>query len=100
MSDAEQYEISGNGAAIAMAQPKKKPSPRHDRFLRLAPGRVQRALDALEQVARLNVIKNDYNENEMMQIVLALRNQVNEVEKRLSRDKTQKKQMFTFESGL
>jgi hypothetical protein len=98
MSDTEQY-ITGNGSAVVMPQPKKKPSPRHDRFLRIAVGRMQRALEALEQIAKLNVNKNDYSEHEVAQIVLALRNQVNEVEKRLSRDKTQKKQMFAFDSG-
>lgn len=69
---------------------------KHERFLRLAPGRVQRALDALEQVARLSIPENEYSEQEMSQMLVALRNQVAEVERRLLRKKEGKK-IFTFD---
>lgn len=93
MSELEQ--AIGNGATTIVPSLKQKASPRHLRFLRLAPGRVQRALDALEQIARLSVPKNEYSDQEATQIIIALRNQINEVEQRLSRAKLEKK-IFSF----
>ncbi|HYJ44044.1 MAG TPA: hypothetical protein VEW06_06270 [Xanthobacteraceae bacterium] len=84
----------GNGAAIP-------PRPRvaetkHDRFMRLAPGRVQRALDALRLVGRLSSTENEYSEREASQIVNALQLHLNEVERKLARKKEQKT-TFEFE---
>jgi len=69
---------------------------KHDRFLRLAPGRVQRALEALRLVGRLASTENQYSDSEAEQIVIALSRQVADIERKLARRKEQKT-TFEFE---
>jgi DICT domain-containing protein len=95
MSDAGLNIINGSNGA-AQHTPRVVAGPKHERFLRLAQGRVQRALDALEQVARLSIPENEYTEQEMSQILVALQMQMAEVERRLSRKKEGKK-IFAFD---
>lgn len=93
------YDMRSGGESGLSAQTAqtKVPETKRERFLRLAPQRVQAALDALERVSKLALPENEYNDHEITQIVIALRNQVDEVEHRLLRDKGKKK-MFTFAS--
>jgi hypothetical protein len=72
------------------------PETKHERFLRLAPKRVQTALDALERIGKLSLPENEYSGQEADHIVCALRDRVDEVEARLARRKPQKK-MFSFD---
>ena len=64
---------------------------KHERFLRLATGRVQRALDAIEIVGRLSSAENEYDEHEAQRIVSALQERLDDVERRLAHQKPQKK---------
>jgi uncharacterized protein YceH (UPF0502 family) len=85
----------GNGVAVQPLRGKVAET-KHDRFLRLAPGRVQRALDALRLVAQLSSTENEYSESEAEQIVIALSRQVADIERKLARKKEQKT-TFEFE---
>jgi len=78
----------GNGAAHR--------ENKHDRFLRLATGRVQRALNAIELVGRLSSSANEYSEHEARRIIDALNEQVADVARRLAHEKSQKK-AFSFD---
>ena len=69
---------------------------KHERFRRLAPKRVQNALDALDRIAKLSLPENEYSEYEAGRIVDALRDRVDEVERRLGRKKPAKK-VFAFD---
>jgi len=69
---------------------------KHDRFLRLATGRVQRALKAIELVGRCSSSENEYSEREARQIIDALNEQVADVGRRLAHEKLQKK-TFSFD---
>ena len=69
---------------------------KHDRFIRLAPGRVQRALDKIEMVGRLASSQNAYSEQEARKIVTALTEQVDAVARRLLHEKPGKK-AFSFD---
>lgn len=93
MSD-QATHVSGNGSAAPNRAPPGE--TKHQRFRRLAAGRVQRALDALEQVARLSAPQNEYSDQEANRIVLALRGRMEEVEGRLTRQPAQKR-TFSFD---
>lgn len=69
---------------------------KHDRFLRLATSRVQRALDAIEMVGRLSSSANEYSEHEARRIIESLSEQVADVERRLAHEKLPKK-TFSFD---
>lgn len=84
----ERWPTSGNGASHH--------ETKHARFLRLATGRVQRALNALDLVGKLSSSENEYDENEAQQIINALTIHLEDVERRLTHQKPQKK-MFTFD---
>jgi hypothetical protein len=73
-----------------------RPETKHERFRRLASGRVQRALDALDQVAKLASSENEYSEKEAIRIVGALRGRLDDIERRLS-GKNGDKVRFTFD---
>jgi hypothetical protein len=91
-------ELRLNGGNGAATQPHPRAAEtKHERFLRLAPGRVQRALDALRLVGRLSLPENDYSEREAEQIITALQLHLDKVECKLARTKAQKP-TFTFES--
>jgi hypothetical protein len=81
--------------AVMVLRP-AEPETKHERFLRLAPTRVQNALDALDRVAKLAAADNEYSDQEAARIVCALRDRVDEVEARLARKKPQKK-VFSFD---
>ena len=90
-------------AALAFSAPQPTPSPgepapetKHERFLRLAPKRVQAALDALDRVGKLSLPVNEYTEAEAARIVCALRAGLDEVEQKLGRKKPEKK-LFSFD---
>ena len=83
-------------AAIAFPTPQPAPETKHERFLRIAPGRVQRAIEALKLVGDLAGPKYEYTEDEAFKAVFALRAHLEEVEKRLSREKP-KKYVFSFD---
>jgi len=68
---------------------------KHERFLRLAPGRVQRAIDALRQVARLSLPENEYNDHEARQILAALQLHLDDIAQKLARKKKEK-EVFKF----
>ena len=72
------------------------PETKHGRFLRLAPKRVQAALDALDRVGRLSLPVNEYSEAEAARIVCALRGRLDEVEHKLGRKKPEKR-VFSFD---
>lgn len=82
--------------AIAFPTPQPAPETKHERFLRLAPKRVQAALDALERIGKLSLPENEYSEHEAARIVCALRERVTEVEHKLGRKKPAKK-LFSFD---
>jgi len=82
--------------AIAFPSPQLAPETKHERFLRLAPKRVQAALDALDRISKLSLPENEYSEAEAGRIVCALRSRLDEVEHRLSRKKPEKK-VFSFD---
>jgi len=84
-------------AAIAFPSPAPAaPETKHERFLRLAPRRVQAALDALDRVARLSLPENEYSEAEAARIICAIRGRLTEVEHKLGRKKPEKK-VFSFD---
>ena len=72
------------------------PETKHERFLRLAPRRVQAALDALDRIGRLSLPENEYSEAEAAHIVCALRSRLDEVERKLGRKKPEKR-VFSFD---
>ena len=69
---------------------------KNDRFRRLAQKRVQKVLDALDQISHLSAAKYEYGEWEAACIVEALREKLEEVERKLNRQKPAKKK-FAFE---
>jgi len=87
--------VGGDLRQIPPAQP-DAPETKHERFLRLAPGRVQKALDALDRIAQLSLPGNEYSEAEAARIVCALRARLTEVEHKLSRKKPEKR-VFSFD---
>lgn len=89
-------DIDANSRIVTQWPDRHQPETKRDRFLRLAPRRVQIALDALERVGRLSLPEYEYNENEMTRIIAALRDRLEEVECQLARKKPQKK-VFSFE---
>ena len=76
--------------------PPAEPESKHERFLRLAPKRVQAVWDALERVGKLSLSDYEYSEEEAFRIVFSLQAKLDEVEKRLSREKP-KKYVFSFD---
>ena len=87
--------IHGNGS-IAEDWPRIAPETKHEKFMRLAPKRMQAALDALDRVSRLSTNDYEYGEQEEARMVGALRAKLTEVENRLARKKAAKK-MFSFD---
>jgi hypothetical protein len=86
--------IHGNGS-VAEDWPRIAPETKHEKFLRLAPKRMQAALDAMDRVSRLGATEYEYGEQEEALMVSALRAKLTEVENRLARKKAQK-QLFSF----
>lgn len=68
---------------------------RHDRFLRVAPGRVQKALDAMAAVAKLANAGNEFSEDEANRIIEALSQQLDDVRRRLRGGKDERR-LFSF----
>lgn len=69
---------------------------KHERFLRLAPLRVQNALRALDIVSKLGSRQNDFSEEEATRIIEALRARVDTIE-RLLLHTDNEKTPFSFE---
>ena len=60
-------------------------SERRDKFVRLAEGRTQAALDAIRKLGNLsNRRAYDYEDEDIKKIIKALRDATNEVERRFS----------------
>lgn len=68
---------------------------KHDRFLRLAPKRVENALHALDIVARLAVPQNEWTQDEASRMVEALRQRVDEIERAMLK-KEEERKPFSF----
>lgn len=69
---------------------------RSDKFRRLAAARVQRALDQLHLIGNLSAPAYTFSEGDAARVVAALRAGVDDVERRLAREKPRKLQ-FAFE---
>lgn len=69
---------------------------KNERFRRVALGRVQNALKALELVGKLASRQNEYSEDEAAKIISSLRDASEEVERKLLRKKEEKK-AFSFD---
>lgn len=68
---------------------------KRERFLRLAPKRVENALHALDIVAHLAVPQNEWTAEEAARLVEALRARVDEIE-RLMMKKEEERKPFSF----
>lgn len=69
---------------------------KHERFLRLAPKRVENALHALDIIAKLAVPQNEWTEEEASRLVEALRQRVDEIERAMLK-KEEERKPFSFE---
>jgi uncharacterized protein YceH (UPF0502 family) len=69
---------------------------KHERFVRLATGRMQRALKAIALVGQCSSSDNEYGEHEARKIIAALNEQVADVARRLAHEKPQTK-VFSFD---
>lgn len=70
---------------------------KNERFRRIAPGRVQRAIDAIALIGHLSSTKYEYTEDEKFRVVFALECAVQDVERRLARKKSAK-QVFSLDA--
>jgi hypothetical protein len=77
------------------AQPYQRET-KNERFRRIATGRVQNALKALELVGKLASSKSEYSDDEAAKIISSLRDASEEVERKLLRKKEEKK-AFSFD---
>ena len=72
------------------------PETRNDKFRRLAEKRMNKVLHGLDQLGNLSGPGYEYSEAEVERIIAALSQGVDEVERRLRRQKPQKSE-FAFE---
>ncbi len=62
-----------------------KDSPKREKFVRLAEGRTEAALNAIRKIGNLsNKRAYDYDEADIKKVTKALRDAINEVERRFS----------------
>ena len=88
--------MSTVGIRLITPEERSAMETKHDRFLRLAPDRVQKALDAIERVGNLASSGNLYSEEEIAKIVNVLNQAVHNIEVQLTRRIT-RKEIFSFE---
>ena len=69
---------------------------KHDRFLRLGEARMNKVLHGLDQIANLSGPNYEYGDAEVERMMSAIRARVDDVERRLRRQKPEKSE-FAFE---